>query len=182
MPMIHLFGASGAGTSTLGRAIADAYGCVHLDTDDFFWMPTDPPFTTTRPVPERLALIADAADRAGRCVLSGSLCGWGNPLVPRFDLAIWVQTPQEIRIGRLREREFRRFGDRILPDGDMHDNHKTFIEWARSYDTAGPDSRSRALHAMWADALPCPVMVSDGSAPLPEQLDRLAGHLLRILG
>jgi hypothetical protein len=41
---IHIFGASGSGTTTLGAAIADRYGYAHLDVDQYFWMPTDPPF------------------------------------------------------------------------------------------------------------------------------------------
>lgn len=47
--LIHIFGASGSGTSTLGRAVAAGLGWRFLDTDDFFWLPTDPPFTTPRP-------------------------------------------------------------------------------------------------------------------------------------
>ncbi len=59
---VHIFGASGAGTSTLGRALADRHRLVHLDTDDFYWMPTDPPFTVlrldgARPVAELVAAV-----------------------------------------------------------------------------------------------------------------------------
>ena len=46
---VHVFGASGSGTTTLGRALAEALGSVHLDTDAYFWESTDPPFTTIRP-------------------------------------------------------------------------------------------------------------------------------------
>ena len=38
---IHIVGASGAGVTTLGRAVADALAIPHHDTDDFFWLPTD---------------------------------------------------------------------------------------------------------------------------------------------
>ncbi len=44
--IVHIFGGAGSGTSTLGRAIAAEYGCFFMDTDDYFWMPTDPPQTT----------------------------------------------------------------------------------------------------------------------------------------
>ena len=42
---IHVLGASGSGTSSLAAAIARRHGHRHLDTDDFFWMPTDPPYS-----------------------------------------------------------------------------------------------------------------------------------------
>lgn len=47
---IHIFGASGSGTSTLGRAVAARLGYAFLDADDFYWLPTDPPFREKRDV------------------------------------------------------------------------------------------------------------------------------------
>lgn len=38
--IIHIFGASGSGTSTLGQAIRDALGYRWMDTDDYFWLPS----------------------------------------------------------------------------------------------------------------------------------------------
>lgn len=179
MPLVHVFGASGSGTTTMGRAIASAYGYVHLDSDDFFWQPTDPPYQRTRSVEERALLLHDAVKRNDYTVLSGSLCGWGDFLIPRFDLAIRLVTPTDIRIHRLAEREKERFGDRILPGGDMYDNHREFLEWAATYDTAGADQRSRALHELWARRLLCPCLVMDGSRPMPDLLRELEPHIQR---
>lgn len=36
---IHILGASGVGTSTLGKALADKLNYCHLDTDDYYWLP-----------------------------------------------------------------------------------------------------------------------------------------------
>jgi len=33
---VHIVGASGSGTTTLGRALATQLGCPHVDTDDVF--------------------------------------------------------------------------------------------------------------------------------------------------
>ena len=52
---IHTVGGSGSGTSTLGEAIATALSYTWLDADDFFWEPTDPPYTTQRAKPKRIA-------------------------------------------------------------------------------------------------------------------------------
>ena len=48
---IHVFGASGAGVTTLGRALADALGTPHHDTDDYFWLPTTPPIAGNAMLP-----------------------------------------------------------------------------------------------------------------------------------
>ena len=44
-PVIYLYGPSGAGTTTLGRALAGELGWTHMDSDDYYWEPTDPPYT-----------------------------------------------------------------------------------------------------------------------------------------
>ncbi|HEV2483277.1 MAG TPA: shikimate kinase [Puia sp.] len=54
---IHIFGASGAGVTTLGQALAARLSLPYFDSDDYFWYATDPPFTTTRPAAQRNALI-----------------------------------------------------------------------------------------------------------------------------
>ena len=35
---IHILGAAGSGTTTLGRALAERLQCPHFDTDDYFWL------------------------------------------------------------------------------------------------------------------------------------------------
>ncbi len=55
--VIFIFGASGSGTTTLGRALSEAMRLRHMDTDDYFWLPTDPKYTAKRPAAERLALM-----------------------------------------------------------------------------------------------------------------------------
>jgi adenylate kinase family enzyme len=56
---IHILGASGSGTTTLGRALAERLQCPHFDTDDYFWLPTDPPFTHQRERTQRQRLLMD---------------------------------------------------------------------------------------------------------------------------
>jgi adenylate kinase family enzyme len=45
---IHIVGASGAGVTSLGRALADALAIPHHDTDDYFWQPTTPRYQKMR--------------------------------------------------------------------------------------------------------------------------------------
>lgn len=161
-PVIHIFGASGSGTTTLGRCIAGRLQLLHMDTDDYFWLPTDPKFTDKRPIPERLALMNADLDSHGGAVISGSLCGWGDELIPRFTLAVRLITPQSVRLDRLRAREYAHFGDRIRPGGDMHQNHLEFLAWAACYDNGPATMRSSAMHDAWQRQLSCPVITLNG--------------------
>ncbi len=168
--VIHIVGASGAGTTTLGQTLEQELGYKWLDTDNCFWRPTDPPFVHIHPVDERTTLLkADIASNP-KCVISGSLCGWGDVFIPKFDLVVYIDTPTDVRIDRLKKREYERFGDRIRHGGDMFEEHTEFIEWAKTYDTAGRDQRSRALHDEWLQKLTCPVLKVDGTKPIKELL------------
>ena len=167
--IIHIFGASGAGTTTLGRALAAEMGLVHMDTDDYYWLPTNPKYTAKRPIEDRLRLMNADIDAARKgVVISGSLTGWGDPLIPRFTHAIRLNTPTEVRIERLRQREYAHFGERIREGGDMYENHRDFLDWAAQYDTGDVTMRSKACHDEWQKTLPCPLSVTTGAMALAE--------------
>lgn len=49
MVIIYIyFGASGSGTTTLGKELATEMGYHHFDADDFYWEQTDIPYTKTK--------------------------------------------------------------------------------------------------------------------------------------
>ena len=160
--IIHIFGASGSGTSTLGQAIRDAFGYRWMDTDDYFWLPSDPPYTQKRPIDERLRMMRADMENAGNVVISGSLVDWGDALIPLFTLAIRLETATQVRIERLKQREKAAFGRRIEVGGDMYQKHADFLKWAAAYDTGGLETRSRAKHDAWQRQLRCPLLVLDG--------------------
>ena len=113
--VIHIFGASGAGTSTLGRKICAELGYKFMDTDDYFWLPTDPAYTEKRPREERIELMNRDIDAAENVVISGSLIGWGDVFIPRFTLAIRVETDADIRAERLHCREKEKLAGELNP-------------------------------------------------------------------
>lgn len=106
-------------------------------------------------------------------VLSGSLVGWGDALIPDFTLAVRVVTDTSTRLARIKQREYARFGARILPGGDMYDHHQAFLQWAAGYDDGGLDTRSAVLHNEWQKQLACPILTVDGTAPLAETAARV---------
>jgi uridine kinase len=148
---IHILGGSGSGTSTLGAALAGSLGYSWLDADDFFWLPTDPPYTTQRDKPERLRLLRDALTGDGY-VLSGSVARWDDEIENSFDAIIFLFVPPEARMQRLRDREMERFG--FL--------HEDFLDWAAKYDTAGMEMRSLAVHNAWLAERTSPVVRIEG--------------------
>ncbi len=152
---IHILGASGSGTTTLARELARVCSITHLDTDAFYWAPSEVPFTIKRPVPERLTLLEDAFSAHEQWVLSGSMCSWGDSLIPMFTHVVYLSIPWDVREQRLMEREHARYGPAaIQPGGRMHEVHVAFMEWASRYDDAGLGQRSYAMHDRWLGELP----------------------------
>ncbi|MCL1912448.1 MAG: shikimate kinase [Eubacteriaceae bacterium] len=127
--IIHIVGASGSGTSTLGQVLEREYDYKHPDTDRYFWEQTDPPFVKSLPHEKRVKKMSAAIQEHPQCVISGSLCGWwGDFFIPQFDLVVFIDTPMGARIERLEKREAKRFGARICKGGDMYEDHIEFIE------------------------------------------------------
>lgn len=168
---IHIFGAAGSGTTTMAAAIAERFGHQHLDIDRYFWEPTDPPFQKMREIPARQRMLTDALDGAGpRWVLSGSLCGWGDIFIPRFEVAIFLHVPHAVRMARIMRREQQRYGDAIAQGGSMRAHHLEFIAWASKYDTADESMRSLRLHENWVATLRCRCLRLEGDLSTEERV------------
>lgn len=168
---LHIFGASGSGTTTLGSALSNSCGWLHLDTDDFYWLPSEPPYLHKRPPPQRVALIRECAAQASSWVLSGSLCSWGEALIPSFSHALFLHLDDDERMHRLRQRETQRYGERIEPGGDMHAQSLAFLDWAAGYEQGDRHTRSRLMHETWIEQhLTCPLLRLDSTHATPAQL------------
>lgn len=168
---VHILGASGSGTTTLAQALGAQLGCRHHDVDDYFWLPSEPPFQHIRDGEARRALLSADLEKPGGWVLSGSLCGWGDIYVPLFDLVVFLWIPHELRMARLAAREVARYGaETIAPGGAMHTGSVAFMKWAAAYDEGGLEIRSLRLHHDWLATLPSPVLRLEGEASVEANL------------
>jgi hypothetical protein len=165
--LIHITGASGSGTTTLGAALAAALRCEHLDADDFYWLPTKPPFKLKRHVSERLSLLAAALRAATNVVLSGSIVGWGREVEDKFDLIVFLYLETHIRVDRLRQRETAHLGY-VDPE---------FLEWAEQYDSGPLSGRSLAKHRTWLSQRHAPVVELVGDMSVRARVEGVLQHL-----
>src|SRR5262245_7049867 len=113
-------GASGSGTTTLARALATRLQVPALDVDNYYWLPTSPPFRSEREPQLRLALLLRDLDAVQDSVCSGSIIDWGAELEDSFSLIVFLVVPGVIRIERLQRRETALFGHA----------DPAFLEWA----------------------------------------------------
>ena len=176
--VIHVFGASGSGTSTLAKALCDKTGFRLMEVDDYFWLPSDPPFTNRRDSSESAALMQSDIDEHENVIIAGSATGWGDFLIPQLSLAIRLVVPTDIRINRIKQREYARFGKRIHRGGDMYNQHQAFLEWTSSYDEGGVDIRSKAQHDKWQEKLKCDLIIIDGTKSIKELVNDVFSKII----
>lgn len=168
---IHILGASGSGTTTLARALAPAVGATALDSDDYYWLPTQPPFRDRRDRALRRQLVMADLEHHPRAILSGAILGWGDDLEHAFDLVVFLSLPHELRVRRLRDRELTRYGE----------VNEAFIAWAAGYDDDPPTSstRNRRRQLEWLGERRCPVLRLEGDLTVADRVALTLGHLAR---
>ncbi len=178
-PAIHIMGASGSGTSTLGKALAQKLEAAWLDTDNYYWYPSTPRFQEKRPIADRLELLQEAFTNAENgWILSGSLESWGESLVPSFGLVVFLELDNNERMERLIKREAERHGENILPGGSAYESSKEFLQWSYHYEDSTMPGRNRKRHEEWLKTLPCKVLRLDSSASVDDLVKQVMAELL----
>lgn len=147
-------GASGSGTTTLARALADYWAVPHADADDYFWVPSNPPFVDKRPEADRVALMREVFVPREAWVLSGSMTRWGTEVVDECDAIVFLTLAPDERIRRLEAREERRRAARSFDPVAW----EAFLDWARGYDDPSFEGRTRVSHEEWLAGLKQPVL------------------------
>jgi adenylate kinase family enzyme len=177
---IHVMGAPGAGTTSLGRALAERMGYAHFDVDDVYWFTDDDlPYRRKRNPDHRRKLLFERLSSTENWVLSGSLCGWGDVFILQFDLVVWLWLPASLRIPRIEQRERQRYGDaRLEAGGDLHLVFEKFKKWAADCDSEGGGLRSKGYETEWLERLECPVLKVEEEMQLEELVERLLSKIL----
>jgi hypothetical protein len=172
---LHITGASGVGSTTVGRAVAGEWSVPHADADDYYWKPTSPPYSVKRPVPERLALMEALFLPRDAWVLSGSVTGWAGSLTAHFDAVVFLTLDGATRLRRLGVRERGRYGPAIEPGGSQSAAHRAFLDWAAGYDDPSFSGRNRVQQERWLSTLACPVLHLDSAEPVGRLVSLISG-------
>lgn len=149
---ILITGAPGSGTSTLGRDLSQALSARHLESDDYQWLPTDPPYQQMVAKDQRGAALLTDMRTVADTVVSGSVVGWGKELEDTFDLVVFLYVPSDIRLARIKLREEQRFGVA----------NPEFLAWAAQYDSGTEPGRNLQLHREWLELRKCEVIRLEG--------------------
>jgi adenylate kinase family enzyme len=156
-------GASGTGTTTLGRALGIDLSFRVFDTDDYYWLPSTPPFQHKQDPEVRLAKLRQDLEFASAAIISGSILNWGPELEDSLSLIVFLSVPADVRVARLKTREMRLYG-RVDPE---------FLAWAAQYDEGKMSGRSREKHEQWLLQRTCPVLRIEGDTSTVDRVGRV---------
>ena len=177
---IMIMGASGAGATTLGNHfVKNNTRFLHLDSDDYFWEKTDPPFQEARISDERNLLFETDFYSQENVVVTGSIFRWKTNYKDLFDLVVLLYIPQEIRLQRLAEREISRYGNKILFNEKLNAKYKAFLAWAAEYDLEeNTTSRSFKQQKQWLTEVECTTLFLDGDLTVKERVELLQNYIV----
>ena len=166
-------GLNGCGKSTLGRALAQKIGFHFIDNEELFFTrnAADEPYQNPRSRAEVEKLLMEEVRKHGDFVFAAVKGDYGSAILPLYRYAVLIEVPKEIRLQRVRNRSFQKFGGRMKPGGDLYESEEAFFQTV----AARPEDYAES----WVRTLPCPVVVVDGTRPVEENVERLAG-LLRL--
>lgn len=177
---ILIFGASGSGTTTLGKELAKTTGFMHLDADDYYWNSTPTPFQEKIPLTERNQMLTKDFEKHKNVILTGSMVSWGGQWERAFVMVIFIYLNPKVRIDRLKKRELERYGDKLLTDEQVQRNSDEFIQWAKKYDDPNFTGRSLKVHNDWIKKLSCPVFRIDGEMDLNTKIEKVVHELKKL--
>jgi len=174
---IHIMGASCAGSTTLGNALSVQTGFPYFDTDFYFWELSEQPFTIKRDRDARIQMLHEAVALHPNHIVGGSLVSWGDEWLSAFDLVVFLYVPPQIRIQRLKDREFERYGDVIYTDPERIAAYQKFLEWAQAYDANAISGRTLHIHEAWLSKVTCPVLEIRGNTTVAQRIDLIMNKM-----
>src|ERR1043165_5162205 len=171
---IHIFGSSGSGVTSLGKALGQTLQTPYFDTDDYYWEKTDPPFQVTTDINERKKKLLADLGTTDKWILGGSLGRWADFIKNDFDIAVYLWLPTDIREERLIKREKER------GEGTLSKSSLDFIYWALAYDDNNREGRNKKRHEEWMSTLKCPLVRIETDISVQDKIKTILLQLEKI--
>ncbi len=168
---ILVCGLNGAGKSTLGKVLAEKLDYHFIDDEDLYFPKTDPCnlYATPRTQTEAKALLFREIEVHEQFVFAAVKGDYGEDICSLFQYVVMIHVPKEIRMRRVENRSFGKFGKRMLQGGDLYEKENRFFDFVKS--------RSEDTLEEWIRSLTCPVIRIDGTKPVTENVNYIIDQL-----
>ncbi len=162
---IIVCGLNGTGKSTLGKALAEKLHFYFIDNEDLYFPKIDPAYiyASPRTREEVEKLLFNEIEKHENFVFASVKGDYGETIYPFFQYAILIDVPKDIRMKRVKNRSFQKFGNRMLLGGDLYEQEKCFFDLVKS--------RAENTVEKWIQSLNCPIIRIDGTKPIEENIN-----------
>lgn len=171
---IMVCGLNGTGKSTLGKALAEKMHFHFIDSEDLYFPKSNPDYVYASPrTGEEVQKLLLQEMKAHENFVFASVKGdYGDAVYSFFQYAVLIHVPRDIRLQRIKNRSLQKFGNRMLPGGDLYEQEENFFRLVKS--------RPENTVEEWVKACSCPVIRVDGTKPVEENTDFIIKHIQNI--
>ncbi len=168
---ILICGLNGVGKSTLGKLLAARLHCPFIDNEDLYFPKTDRRYAYAHPreKEEVIRLLEERIEKDPDFVFAAVKGDYGEKLLSRLDHVVLIEIPREIRLARVRERSFSKFGDRIRDGGDLAGRENAWF--------ALVERRPEDYVRRWLETVDFPLIRVDGTRSVEENVEYLVSVL-----
>ena len=170
--VILVCGLNGAGKSTMAKALAERLNLRFVDIEDIYFSCQDNPdypYEKSRPYEEVVSIITSIVNNENDIVLASVTGKFGDEFVSQLKCAICIEVPREIRLKRVHDRSYLRFGEKSCNGGDYYEQIKSFHDFCAS--------RDESLVNDWLSTICCPIVRVDGTLPISDNVNLIAEKL-----
>lgn len=105
-------------------------------------------------------------------VLATVNCDWGDEIISTYKFAVVLKAPLNIRMERIKKREYEKFGNRVLKGGDLYESQQKFHDKVLLRTEAHIEKQMQFIE--------CPVLELDATLPINNIVDVIYNNYIRI--
>lgn len=161
---IIVCGGNGAGKSTFGKRLATELGWTFRDIEEYYFPinNSDYNYSEARTKEEVSELLLADMKKYDNFILASVKGEFGLEVTELFTCAILIEVPKDIRMDRVRARSNHKFGDRMLPGGDLYEKEEQFFDMV--------EKRPENYTEKWLETVNIPVIRVDGTEPVEDNI------------
>ena len=170
--VILVCGLNGAGKSTLAKALAERLNLRFIDIEDIYFSRQDNPdypYEKSRPYEEVVSMLTNIVNGENDFVLASVRGNFGEEFVSHLKCVISIKVPREIRLKRVYDRSYIRFGEKSCKGGEYYEQIKSFHNFC--------ESRDENLVDDWLSTICCPIIRVYGMLPICDNVNLIAKKL-----
>ena len=168
---IIICGLNGAGKSIFGKALAEKLGCYFIDSEDLYFSKQSDGynFSSQRTDREAKEILFNKIEKHNDFVFASVKGNYREDFYSFINYVVLLNVPKDIRLQRVKDRSYRKFGNRILPNGDLYEQEKVFFESVKS--------RNENFVEEWVQSLDCTTIRLDGTKPVEENVNLISNMI-----